>query len=297
MHVRQFLSSLIYAFFFFPILITAQTPANFPGHQAVSPGLLGPLDSIVADYDLMSGHLLFDYPIPAEASLYSVGKFFGLQLDDIYLLNPRFKLGYQAGDNVRIPLPLPAIQPFITYDSINYFAPVYYTFKKGETLYGLIHRVLKLESEEQLYLNNPGLTAQNVKVGQLLFIGWLSIEGITSEMQGELEDPYVRQNTGLRERWNQVSAGKRLITQKGKAAWTSSGDRNKFMALHRTAPINSLVEIMDKRTGKTLYCRVVGRIPDQVYDRNVEVVVSPLLVKAFGVRDKYFYVQVKRYGE
>lgn len=295
MLVRQILSFLIYISLAFPTILSAQTPSTYSTIPDQSSALLGPLDSIIADYDLMSGHLLFNYPIPEKTSLYSVGNFFGLQLDDIYLLNPKYKLGYETGDQVQIPLPLPAIRPFIPYDSINYFAPVYYTFKKGETLYGLIHRVLKLESEDQLYLNNPDLTAQNVKVGQLLFIGWLSINGISSEMQGELEDPYVRQNTALRKEWDRISQGKRLNAQKGKAAWTNAGDRNKFMALHRTAKLNSLIEIMDKRTGKTLYCRVVGRIPDQVYDQNVKVVVSPLLVKAFGVRDKYFYVQVKSY--
>lgn len=244
---------------------------------------------------MMSGHLLFKYTLKEGESLYRAGKYFGLSMDDVYLLNPRFNIGYSPGDEVKIPLPHPAIKPYIPYDSINYFCPVYYTFKKGETIYGLTHRTLKLESEEQLYLNNPGLTAQTVKVGQMLFIGWLSIDGISSEMQGELEDPYVRQNTALRKQWGVSSKGKRLSTQKGKAAWTRAGDRNKFMALHRTAEINSLIEIMDKRTGKTLYCRVVGRIPDQVYDQNVQVVVSPLLVKAFGVRDKFFYVQVKHY--
>lgn len=262
---------------------------------APAPNFLDPLDSVVVRHDFMSGNLVFDAAVPDGASLYALGKFYGLRLDDVYLLNPRYRLGYAPGDQVTIPLPRPALRPFIPYDSINFYAPVYYEFKRGETLYGLVHRALKLEDDQQLYLNNPGLTAQNVRVGQLLFVGWLSTAGITAEMQGELEDPYVKRNTALRQQWNRVSKGKRLKTQKGKAAWTSQGDRSKFMVLHRTAPIDGLLEIMDKRTGKTLYCRVVGRIPDQVYDRNVQVVVSPLLVKAFGVRDRFFYVQVKHY--
>ncbi len=95
--------------------------------------------------------------------------------------------------------------------------------------------------------------------------------------------------------WERSSSGRRLYTQSGKAAWVSEGDNNRFLALHRTAPIGSILEVMDKRTSKTLYCRVLGRIPDQLYDRNVQVVLSPLLVRAFGVRDRYFYVQLKHY--
>lgn len=287
-------SSLFVLLIALPSSFTAQPIPEATTQQAPT-RTLNPLDSIVVDYDMMSGHLFFEYTLTSDESLYGAGRFFGLDMDDVYLINPRYRLGYKPGDKLRVPLPQAAIRNFIPYDSINFYCPVYYTFKKGETIYGLVHRTLKLNSEQDLYVNNPGLTSSNVYVGQQLFIGWLSIEGISAEAQGEIEDPYVRQNTALRERWSQITRGRRLSTQKGKAAWTRQGDRSKFMALHRTAPLNSLIEIMDKRTNKTIYCRVVGRIPDQVYDQNVQVVVSPLLVKAFGVRDKYFYVQVRHY--
>jgi hypothetical protein len=243
----------------------------------------------------MAGQLMFSHRIKTGQSLYGIGRYYGLKLDDIYLLNPRLRIGYETGDEVKIVMPSVAVKHFVSYDSIDYFVPVFWTLQKGQTVYGLTHRLLKLPSEEVLAKNNPSLDLANLKVGQQLFIGWLSVDGISSEMQGEVEDPYVRLNTGMRKQWNSISKGKRLHSANGKAAWASNGDRNKFMALHRSAPLNSLIEIMDKRTGKTLYCRVVGRIPDQVYDQNVQVVVSPLLVKAFGVRDRFFYVQVKHY--
>ncbi len=287
------LSLLFFYTSLFFVLSAQPVPTVLPQQPTLR--TLNPLDSIIVEYEMMSGHLIFEYDLREDESLYGAGRFFGLDMDDVYLINPRFRLGYEPGDKLRVPLPHSSLRTFIPYDSINFYCPVYYTFKKGETIYGLVHRTLQLDSEQTLYINNPGLTANNVSVGQQLFVGWLSIEGITAEAQGEIEDPYVRQNTALRERWNQVSRGRRLFSQKGKAAWTRQGDRNKFMALHRTAPLNSLIEIMDKRTNKTIYCRVVGRIPDQVYDKNVEVVVSPLLVKAFGVRDKFFYVEVRHY--
>lgn len=252
-------------------------------------------DSILLQEDRMAGQLTFNHRIREGQSLYGVANYYGLKLDDIYLLNARLRIGYESGDEVKIVMPSVAIKHFVPYDSIDYFVPVFWTLQKGQTLYGLTHRLLKFPDESVLVSNNPGLDVSSLKVGQQLFIGWLSIDGISSEMQGEVEDPYVRMNTGMRQQWNRISKGKRLRSANGKAAWTRNGDRNKFMALHRTAPLNSLIEIMDKRTGKTLYCRVVGRVPDQVYDQNVQVVVSPLLVKAFGVRDRYFYVQVKHY--
>lgn len=256
---------------------------------------LGLNDSILLEEDRMAGQITFNHRMKAGQSLYGMSKFYGLKLDDTYLLNPRLRISYQPGDEVKVVMPPVAIKHFVPYDSIDFYVPVFWTLQKGQTLYGLTHRLLKFPDESVLLRNNPGLVVSTLKVGQQLFVGWLSIKGISSEMQGAVEDPYVRMNTGMRQQWNIISQGKKLRSANGKAAWTRNGDRNKFMVLHRTAALNSLLEIMDKRTGKTLYCRVVGRIPDQVYDQNVQVVVSPLLVQAFGVRDRYFYVQVKHY--
>lgn len=252
-------------------------------------------DSLQLSYDASMGQLIFKHRLAPKQTLYSLAKFYGLRLEDVYHLNPGLRVAYAPGDAVTITLPRVAIKHYVPYDSIDHYAPVFWTFAKGETLYGLVHRSLKLPSDSLLYFNNPGLSATNVRIGQQLFIGWLPLAGISAEMQGEIEDPYMRMNKGLRDVWLTQSEGKRLQTTSGKAAWISDGDRSKFMALHRTAPPNSLIEVMDKRTGKVLYCRVMGPIPGQLYDSNVAVVLSPLLVKAFGVRDRFFYVQVKHY--
>ncbi len=265
------------------------------GATGDSTQFLLPTDSINLTADRLSAQLIFHHRLEPGQSLYGVTKFYGLSLDDIYYLNPRLKGGYEAGDMVRIIMPSVAIRPYIPYDSIDFFSPIYWKLEKGQTIYGLAHRLLKMESDEDIYLNNPSLNAASLQPNQVLFIGWLPISGISTEMQGEVEDPYVKLNTGMRNEWERVSGGKRLSTSTGKAAWTREGDQGKFLAMHRTAPINSLIEVMDKRTGKILYCRVVARIPNQLYDQNVKVVLSPLLVKAFGVRDRFFYVQVKHY--
>lgn len=257
--------------------------------------ILIPADSILLQEDQMAGQLTFVHTLKQGQSLYRLANYYGLSVEDIYLLNAHVRGGYKPGDAIKITMPPVAIKNYVPYDSIEFYVPVFWRLEKGQTLYGLTHRLLKLPSEEALLKNNPRLDVAALKVGQQLFVGWLPIKGISKEMQGAVGDPYVRMNKGLRLQWITESQGKRLLSNNGKAAWSRNGDGNKFMALHRTAPLNSLIEIMDKRTGKTLYCRVVGRVPDQVYDQNVQVVVSPLLVKAFGVRDRFFYVQVKHY--
>lgn len=254
-----------------------------------------PTDTLMLYEDRASGHLVFDHYLEPGQSLYSLARHYGLPMDDFYYLNPGLRGSYDPGAVAQVVIPTVAIRPVIPVDSIPYFSQVYWEFKRGESIYGLANRTLKLESDSILYYNNPGLDPASMQAGQMVFLGWLPIAGIPVDLQPEVIDPYVRRNRGLAQEWERVSAGRRLRTNSGKAAWISEGDANRFLALHRTAPIGSLIEVMDKRTGKVLYCRVLGRIPEQVYDQTVQVVLSPLLVRAFGVRDRFFYVQVKHY--
>ncbi|MEL6391295.1 MAG: hypothetical protein AAFR97_00995, partial [Bacteroidota bacterium] len=213
----------------------------------------------------------------------------------LYYLNPSLRGSYDPGVSAQIAIPSVALKPVIRVDSITHYSPVFWEFSAGQSIFGLVNRHLHWPSDEMIRYNNPGLDPANMKAGQRIFIGWLPVAGIPEDLQPEVIDPYVRQNQGLAEQWRQSTVGKSLQTASGKAAWTEEGDPGQFLALHRSARIGSLIEVLDKRTGKVLYCRVIGRIPGQIYDPNVEVVLSPLLVRAFGVRDRFFSVQVKFY--
>lgn len=252
-----------------------------------------PSDTVVLRHEPASGQLLFDHYLAQRQTLYGAARFYGHQLDDVYRLNPDLRAGYTPGTRVTVTIPRDVIRPDHSPDSIAWFVPVHYRIGEGETLYGLSRRTLGLPSDSLLLALNPGLSASTMSPGRVIQIGYLRIDGIDPEQQGTVEDPYVIRNYGLRTKWDQVMADKVLRTTNGKAAWTAKGDRTKFMALHRSAPIGSMIEIEDPRSRKILYATVVGRIPEQVYDSRVILVVSPLLVKAFGVRDREFYVRTR----
>lgn len=256
---------------------------------------LRPIDTMTVYSDVASGHILFDHYVAPGQTLFGITKFYGLALEDTYTLNPKLRIGYEAGDLVRTPIPRQAIRAAPAPDSLAWFVPVNYRMRKGETLFGLYKRTLQLDNADRLYALNPDLDPARMSANQVLAIGYLKLDGIPEALQGEVEDPYVRRNRGLRALWKNQTKGKKLISENGKAAWTRKGDRNKWMVLHRTAPIGTLIEIEDPRSRKTIYARVVERIPEQVTDRDVILVVSPLLVKAFGVRDRHFYVRTRHF--
>lgn len=254
-----------------------------------------PTDTMLVENDAASGHIRFEHYLAPGQTLFGASKFYGLKLADVYIMNPNLRSKYEAGDKVKVPLPPRVIRAAPAPDSLAWFIPVYYKMARGETIFGLYKRTLKLDSDERLRTLNPGLDPAALPANAVLHVGYFKIDGIPAEYHAEIEDPYVRRNRGLRERWENKTRGKKMKQQNGKAAWTRKGDRSKWMALHRTAPIGSLIEIDDPRSRKVLYARVVGRIPGQVYPPDVIVVVSPLLLKAFGVRDKRFYVRTRHF--
>jgi hypothetical protein len=256
---------------------------------------LRPIDTMTMYNDVATGHLLFDHYIAGGQTLFGISQFYGLSLEDIYQLNPNLRAKYEPGDQVRVAIPRLMVRPKPAQDSLSWFVPVNYRMRKGETFFGLYKRILQLPDPTSLNDLNPDLDPLRLTLDQIISIGYMKIDGIPKAMQGEIIDPFVRRNRGLRELWDLRTKSKKMKAANGKAAWTSKGDAEKWMALHRTAPINSLIEIEDPRSRKIIYARVVGRIPEQVNDRNVIVVVSPLLVKAFGVRDKHFYVRTKHF--
>ena len=252
-----------------------------------------PSDTVVVRFDALSGHLLFDHRLAPRQTLYGAARFYGHSLDDIYRLNPELQLGYKPGARVTVTIPRTQIRSGFTPDSAAWFVPVRYRLSPGETLYGLSRRTLNQPSDSLIRRLNPGVSPQTLEPGQILTVGYLRIDGIDPNTQVEVEDRYVLQNRELRVRWDTTMKEQRLKFTNGKAAWTNRGDQSKWMVLHRTAPIGSLVEVEDPRSRKTIYATVVARIPEEVYDSRVILVVSPRLVKAFGVRDKEFYVRTR----
>ena len=277
-----------YLIFIFLSLVTASL-----GATGDSLYFLLPSDTVVLRHDPSSDQLLFDHYLAPRQTLYGAARFYGLTIQEVYRLNPELRRGYSPGTRVTVAIPRSALRQSFRADSVAWFVPVHYRLAPGETLYGLTRRTLRHPDDQVLRRLNPGLAASQLTPGELLNIGYLRLDGIPRDSQLRVEDAYIIRNHALRQQWETTTVGKTLHVTRGKAAWTEGGDRNKWMVLHRTAPIGSLVEIDDPRSRKVLYATVVGRVPKQVYDPRVIVVVSPLLVKAFGVRDKEFYVRTR----
>ncbi|RMF00333.1 MAG: LysM domain-containing protein, partial [Bacteroidetes bacterium] len=188
------------------------------------------------------GELMFTHRIQGKQTLYSLAKFYGLTIEELYAYNPGLSATYKLGTPVRIPLPRkalifaeppPAMLPGLV--------PVYYIVPRGETLYNLSKRVFGVP-QEFLIARNPMLQA-GLKPGQRLHIGWMARQPIPSDWHEIKGGPYARMNHRYKLTYFNDSRGKRIREETGAATWPKDMKGNSgFICLHRKARINSLVE-------------------------------------------------------
>ena len=98
----------------------------------------------------------FMHTVTQGQGLYSISRMYGVTEDDIIKLNPGSEKVIRAGEQLRIP---------------NRKQPTsgkFHTIQKGETLYRL--SVENRISVKELCDANPGLSAQNFKIGQVITI-------------------------------------------------------------------------------------------------------------------------------
>lgn len=85
--------------------------------------------------------------------------------------------------------------------------------------------------------------------------------------------------------------------EKGVATWLddTSLDPNKKLVLHRTAPIGTVIKIVNPMTNRTTFAKVVGRFTESQATKDVVVVMTKNVAESLGALDKRFHVNLS-YG-
>ena len=237
---------------------------------------------------------IFVHKIAPKQTLYSLAKFYGLSLTEVYYYNPELEDAEIAiNQAIRIPIPNRAIK---RYKGENFepqkHVPVCYKVKPGDTMYGISKRIFEMPIDTILARNN--LTTFTVSPGQILSMGWMQIDGIPESYRRFRGHPLWKNNQVYRTKYFQDRQVKQEYLERGIAHWQKeSKQEGEFLALHRKAPINSIIAINNPMNNRTLFAKVIGRIPDAVYESNVIVVLAPKAAMLLGARDANFFVKMR----
>ena len=238
---------------------------------------------------------IFEHTMKPKQTLYSLAKFYGLTVSELYSYNPILnEENVAVGQKIKIPIPNKAIIRFknVDFDPSKH-VPVCYIVKRRDNLFRISKVLFRMPVDTIMARNN--LSNFDISIDQVLLIGWMNIEGISEKhriFRGY--PPGWKQNQNLRLAYRRASQVKKERYQSGVAYWQKdSQDNSDFFALHRYAPINSIVAVKNPMSRYTVYAKVIGRIPDTVYGRDVAVVLSPKAAKMIGAKDARFFVKVR----
>ena len=268
--------------------------ANFSLSASVDTTIyLTPQDTIFIKFGEFQEKVI-EHTMEVNQTLYSLARFYGIKVNELFYYNSNLKSQIvPVGTKIKIPIPNRAV---IRYKTKNFdpakHVPVCYRVQKGDNLFRIskIHFRMPLDS---VIIRNQ-LTSENLYIGQILQVGWMKLEGIQPKLRKFQGHPAWKQNQKFRRTYVRGSQAKKERTQQGVAFWQKEkGNKKDFYALHRTAPINSIVGVTNPMNNRTIYAKVLGRIPETVYGDEVVVIVSGKTAEALGAKDKRFFVKLK----
>lgn len=87
------------------------------------------------------------------------------------------------------------------------------------------------------------------------------------------------------------------IFEEGTAKKIEDIDTKKYLVLHRSLPIGTLVEIRNLMNNKKIYARVVGKLPETGLNDNILIRLTPICFERLGVIDPKTRVEVSFYQD
>ncbi len=241
-----------------------------------------------------AGEKMVEHRMEAKQTLYSLARFYGISVEELYLYNSGLKETTVAvGQVILVPVPNMAIKRYKEKGfNEKEHAPVYYVVRKGDTMFRISRVHFRMPADTLKKRN--GLDSDALREGQRLLVGWMSIKGVPEEWRNAAGSELDRGSAALGQLFKRESASKKEVNEQGKAFWQKhSREDSNLYALHRTAALNSVVQVTNPMNGAVVFVKVIGRIPDTIYEKEVVVVLSPLAAKQLGAQDTRFFARVK----
>jgi LysM repeat protein len=251
--------------------------------------LLTSRDSILLSVE--AGKKFIHHPIKPKQTLFSISRYYNIGLEELFEYNPDFRNDptLHIGSRVKIPIPNKAIKRYKgTAFKASENTSIYYVVQQGDNLYQIAKRYFEMPVDSVAKRNR--LKNNSIKPGQRLHMGWMGTEGFHADWRPVRP---VTESDVLKTQFSEGKKGKKEISAQGVCFWPKdSKEKGSLYALHRDAAIGSIIYVNNPMSNRTVYAKVIGRIPEG-YERNIEIVLSPEAARKLGARDPRFFVKTK----
>ncbi len=296
---------------------------NSPGPGKPAAAKAAPTDSV--GQEMRGGQRFVKHRVGAGETLTALTRRYGVTLAQLMAANPQVKNGLGIGQIVYVPRPAAGRAAAASAKTPAASAapgpvPARYTVRKGETLFGIANRY-KLSPEELIKLNKLP-AAGTVRAGQLLLLAAAEeatapakavrppeteavptgktpaapdkpaqVATVTPATPADREEKKdEREEKPERTPTRAVELLGRVV-ESGLGASIENSTTEKYLALHKTAPVGTIMQVKNAMNGLYVYVRVIGKLPNTGENNNILVRLSPRAVQKLGTSDARFRVE------
>ncbi|GAB3224909.1 LysM peptidoglycan-binding domain-containing protein [Algoriphagus aestuariicola] len=135
-----------------------------------------------------------------------------------------------------------------------------HTVKQGETLFSLS---TQYNSSVEDLIKWNALTSNNLRSGQVIKVGRAPEGPSTVPVIGSPKVATSTAEMNVEPTVANTSGGFKNITETGQAELIEgTGSHKKYLVLHRTAPVGSIMRVKNEENDLTIFARVVGTLPE-----------------------------------
>ncbi len=253
--------------------------------------------------EIINGQFYIIHRVEPKDTYYGLGRRYGAPVNSIMSANNKKSL--KPGDTVKIPTnrqaTAAAVAPPVAAQPIKNAVPqseqqevlTEYKVGKSETLFAISRR-FNTTVDDIKKMNN--LTSNAVKEGQLLKIPNSDYQEPLPEIIPEpiIDTPSIAEQHETNLGFEANRYGIREKQEKGIGVWMENleTDGKSNLALHKTAPIGTILKITNPMTRNVTYAKVVGKFTDNSDTQGAIVVLSKSAASYIGALDRRFLIEI-----
>ncbi len=233
------------------------------------------------------------HQVTAGQTLYTLSKLYGVAIEDLRTWNDLTGNELEVNSHLQIGnIPLVTPKPGSAQNR--------HIVSATETLYSIA-------KQYQISINDlqswNGLDDFNVSIGDSLKVsnGPVSHEAVrdhegsksASDVLLVANIPVIDTVASLPEKPARPTSGPvKAIKESGIAAVFEEDDTKKYLALHRSAPVGTIMQVRNEMTNLTVFVRVVGKLPNTGVNNKVLLRLSKSAQRGLGALDNRFRVEL-----
>ncbi|GHB63209.1 septal ring lytic transglycosylase RlpA family protein [Persicitalea jodogahamensis] len=268
--------------------------------------------------EVANGKTYILHKVDPGQTLYAVMRRYGVSVNDIRAANEGMADGLRAGQVIRVPYtPRKSAKAIAREEKAaakeekrearkaepaTATAPGMHTVEQGQTLYSIAVKYGVLMADIRKW---NGMTSDNVILGQDLIVS----EKVYSERSPSIT-PFPTPKPAEKEEPAPVVAEKpkktieepapapkeptgRRMSESGLAEIIDTGESSsKYLALHRTAPLGTLVQVKNQYNQEEIWVKVVGRIPGTSANEDIVIKLSARAFEKLSPNSRRFRAEI-----